>query len=737
MRSESQPLLGNKKKNRPGPAQASSPPLNVPSAGAGGGGFVSVVPDPNLLLSPSQQESEQQQQEQAPYPHLRRSSLGNVLDFSQGVASGAFMHRASLGGGGAPPPFPGAMSLPASPPFEAGPVMHFVDGDRGDDGQTDRSGSGRGSELLQGSPSSTYRHAHTHSHPLSSQQSEDVGLLSGSLHRSTTVGPGSYIPASAHHMMEMMTTPGRGGGATGGLGATVEDGGGGRGGGGGLGGSDNGGGSNNNRSSNSNNNNISSNSNNNNSGNINNSGSLNKGRPEPHIEEAMFDLDPDFDLSAPHLMKMFNMLDRDHNGRLTYEELREGLLSMRGMHTIPAARVDQIIRRIDKDESYDISQEEFVAAFQHLATKAMAMSSRRLGRPSSLLEFFVYDYGPDTAVCRWVYSRLGQGPVDEQALEASLDDFFQEPIEDVKGNNVRWISITGLEPSVVVRLANRYHLHPLQLEDVLTCDKERMKSTKTGSVHQVIVGRATLTESSQGYPQIRKEQVTLFLLEDRNTVISIQKTPSEINSLLLGRIMYAGSKIRLNGPRFLAYALVDSIVDELFPILRLMRKKLKALHSDVTSMRKTSLESVHLIQHIIREVNLLLLWLSPLGTVTTRLQAELPTEKDDCIELKKHLEDLGDHVHALKEQTSSMVGWAKSLNDEYLNEQQYRMNQVIYLLTMVTVMCLPAQFLTGVFGMNFEHFPLLKSPDGFLIFWLMTGSAIVVIMVVFRLKSWM
>lgn len=159
-------------------------------------------------------------------------------------------------------------------------------------------------------------------------------------------------------------------------------------------------------------------------------------------------------------------------------------------------------------------QEEFVAAFQHLATKAMAMSSRRLGRPSSLLEFFVYDYGPDTAVCRWVYSRLGQGPVDEQvrkggrvgrvagggssvdvvlltdgtrgnsatrssfpsyipplfpslfpvplsppsptqALEASLDDFFQEPIEDVKGNNVRWISITGLEPSVVVRLANR------------------------------------------------------------------------------------------------------------------------------------------------------------------------------------------------------------------------------------------------------------------------------------------
>ncbi|TFJ83519.1 hypothetical protein NSK_005166 [Nannochloropsis salina CCMP1776] len=130
-----------------------------------------------------------------------------------------------------------------------------------------------------------------------------------------------------------------------------------------------------------------------------------------------------------------------------------------------------------------------------------------------------------------------------------------------------------------------------------------------------------------------------------------------------------------------------------------MRRKLKALHSDV---------------------NLLLLWLSPLSTVVTRLQAELPTGPD--VELKKHLEDLGDHVHGEGEggREGASEGEAEGA-----------------MLTQVTVMCLPAQFLTGVFGMNFEHFPLLKSPDGFLIFWLMTGTAIVVIMVVFRLKSWM
>ncbi len=76
-------------------------------------------------------------------------------------------------------------------------------------------------------------------------------------------------------------------------------------------------------------------------------------------------------------------------------------------------------------------------------------------------------------------------------------------------------------------------------------------------------------------PNPKPNQVSVFMLEEYNTVISIQKTPSEINSLLLARIMYAGSKIRLNGPRFLVYAIVDSIVDELFPILRLIRKKVR------------------------------------------------------------------------------------------------------------------------------------------------------------------
>ncbi len=271
MRSENQPLLGDKKKNRSSSQQASSPPMAVPAPTADPRDLEAAAGGDEPLLPPS---------------HQRTSSVGGVYDFAA--------QRGSLGG----VPFVGPMSLPASPPFEAGPVRHYVDG------PPDSRGRGGGDDMT--TPRTPFGHALTHSnsHPL-----EDLGLAT-SLQRAQTVGPGgSYTPRQ--HMMEMMT-PGRGGGGGGDAGSEDGDGGNGR-----------------------------------NAGRSTSyvgdwRGSGGNGRPEPHIEEALFDLDPDFDLSASHLMKMFNLLDRDKNGRLTYEELREGLLSMRGMHTIPAAKVDQV-----------------------------------------------------------------------------------------------------------------------------------------------------------------------------------------------------------------------------------------------------------------------------------------------------------------------------------------------------------------------------------------------------------
>jgi Mg2+ and Co2+ transporter CorA len=71
-----------------------------------------------------------------------------------------------------------------------------------------------------------------------------------------------------------------------------------------------------------------------------------------------------------------------------------------------------------------------------------------------------------------------------------------------------------------------------------------------------------------------RRQITIFLID--RTVISIQNYHSSVTEPLLDRILFKGSKLRLNGPAFLVHALVDGVVDELFPITRLLRQNVGA-----------------------------------------------------------------------------------------------------------------------------------------------------------------
>ncbi|TFJ83520.1 hypothetical protein NSK_005167 [Nannochloropsis salina CCMP1776] len=305
MRSENQPLLGARRSSHSGTSSTVSPPLAVP--GAEGlpdedSGFESAGPDTTLV------------QHSQPFPRPeRRGSTGNVYDFTHAVLPSSASHkqRASTGGG-LHAGFLGPTSLPVSPPFESGPVRRFLD-----DLEIDKDGrvSAEEADRAWDHPNG----AGARRRPLDAlggTGSPERGgrALTGSLRRSQTAGPGTF------HAVEV-GTPGRHSNCgEAGEHCAAE----------GLAGSGPG---------------------------------PRRGRPEPHIlEEALYELDPDFDLSAPHLMKLFNTLDRDQNGRLTYEELREGLLSMRGMHTIPAAKVDGIIRKLDKDESLDISQARMQAS---------------------------------------------------------------------------------------------------------------------------------------------------------------------------------------------------------------------------------------------------------------------------------------------------------------------------------------------------------------------------------------
>ncbi|CAM9874342.1 unnamed protein product, partial [Laminaria digitata] len=185
-------------------------------------------------------------------------------------------------------------------------------------------------------------------------------------------------------------------------------------------------------------------------------------------------------------------------------------------------------------------------------------------------------------------------------------------------------------------------------------------------------GGISLRSPTLGRPSnIEREQVSIFLVGD-HTVLYIEPTPSGVSDHISNRIYYAGSKLRLNNARYLVYSLMDSIVDDVFPIMQHFQAWLVQLQEQLHSVDDgPSLDIVRAIQQISRDMHMITFYLRPMKMVATQLITDLPGNDAD---LRRHLEDLRDHLLMLEEQALRMSTWSRSLNKDWVNEQQHRMN---------------------------------------------------------------
>ena len=239
-----------------------------------------------------------------------------------------------------------------------------------------------------------------------------------------------------------------------------------------------------------------------------------------------------------------------------------------------------------------------------------------------------------------------------------------------------------------------------------------------------------------------------ILMVNNDTVLTVMRRENEIYDVLQTRIQYPGSKVRLNGPHFLIYAMVDAIVDSIFPIVKIFHNELRQIQNRVHSSGKFEYEYVQDVQRVYREMSSLVQWLKPIRAVVTRLHSELPkaaqqyhTEQHgggeyEARDLRRYLNDLRDHVETLQEQAQGLQTWTKSMNDDYMNAQQNQMNKVMYALTLVTTVFVPAQFVTGVYGMNFKYMPELNYKWSYAIFWVLCIVFSGAMVLYFKLKKW-
>jgi magnesium transporter len=257
--------------------------------------------------------------------------------------------------------------------------------------------------------------------------------------------------------------------------------------------------------------------------------------------------------------------------------------------------------------------------------------------------------------------------------------------------SVTWINVDGLtDVPLLESLGQMFRLHALTLEDVLNCG-QRPKVEDYGA-YKFIVLRSLRMEGGR----LAGEQISLFL--GPNFVLTFQEVPGDSFDPVRERIRQGKGLIRKSGPDYLAYALIDALIDEFFPVLEQFGERIETLEDEL--IERPSPATLHQIHDVKRE----LLALRRAAWPERDLLNTLLRDDSELIrpETKIFLRDCYDHVVQALDMIETYRELASGMLDVYLSSLSNRMNEVMKVLTVISTIFIPLTFIAGIYGMNFH-----------------------------------
>lgn len=270
----------------------------------------------------------------------------------------------------------------------------------------------------------------------------------------------------------------------------------------------------------------------------------------------------------------------------------------------------------------------------------------------------------------------------------------EEAIPYLDAESVSWVDVKGLgSEDVLKRLGDIFNLHPLVLEDIVNVP-QRPKVEEYGDQLLLITRMVTLKDSGRGF---FTEQVSFIL--GKNYLLTVQEEP-EYDSFgpVRERIRLGKGTIRSRGADYLAYCLLDSIVDGFFPVLETYGEELEELEDEVVAKPvRTTLEKIHTIK---RELLNLRRSIWPMRDAISALIRDGEDLLQD--EARMYLRDCYDHAVQVLDMVETYREVASSLMDVYVSSVGNRMNELMKQLTLISSIFIPLTFIVGVYGMNFN-----------------------------------
>ena len=313
--------------------------------------------------------------------------------------------------------------------------------------------------------------------------------------------------------------------------------------------------------------------------------------------------------------------------------------------------------------------------------------------------------------------------LEEKVLDNHAKSMFHQSPED----KIDWYDIRGIHDSELIQLlGTTFNIHQLILEDIADVhQRPKFEEYENGNF---ITIRALHFDKSIN--KVSTEQVALYFRT--GFVATFQETASDLFDAVRQRIHSGRGKIRHRGADYLAYAIIDVIVDNYYLVMEEIEEVIESLEDKLINVQEANIKGE--IHGLKKELLVLRKSISPLREAIGRFsKTDSPFVEENSIVF---IRDLYDHTIQVMDMVETYRDMLNGLQDLYLTEVSFKMNKVMQLLTLIATIFIPLTFLAGIYGMNFDYMPELHWKYGYFVLLGLMLILFVLLLGYFKRKNW-
>jgi magnesium transporter len=318
-------------------------------------------------------------------------------------------------------------------------------------------------------------------------------------------------------------------------------------------------------------------------------------------------------------------------------------------------------------------------------------------------------------------------------IEFNEQDYFEREFYDlseclshVKPGYIKWLNVDGVHQTELVEaIGKHYNIHPLTQEDIVHVEQR----PKFEEYDNYVLAVMKMIDYQQA---ITAEQLSLLLLD--HTVISFQEQANgDAFDIIRTRLRQGKGRIRKLSADYLFYALMDAVVDFYFHVLEKIGDEVEIVEEQV--LEKNQKDALKKLYKLKRELIFLRKQIWPLRDLISNMKRSEASMISDNTQL--YLRDLQDHTIRIIDSVETYRDLLSGIMDVHLSNMSNKTNEVMKFLTIVSSIFIPVTFVAGIYGMNFDNMPELKSTHGYAIVWVIMITMMIAQIIFFRRKKWL